>query len=553
MSDSGKMRGVALMVEDGPAPPGGKGSPENPPTNTDAAGRETASSTAKVERIRRRRQLALLEATDTQSANADGASAAPSSAESGSVPPAGEERNQGGAAAGNRAALSRSVRLSRRAARLAARDAATERVASDNGSGKTLAKSDADHQESRAPRLRQPAKGDAVELPYAMYLASLPKRGRKRSHTGLLSFLICVALPTALVAIYFFCYASNQYAAGFRYTVRDAQMAASGLSSGAAGGGMASFVGMSSTPNPTENYMVADYVGSREAVDELQKRIDIISRYSSPDIDWWARFNKIRPIERFVSYWHRMMSASYDQVTGLGSVEVRAFTAEDAYLIANTLARMSEVLINNIAMRPQQDAVVFAEGELKKAETRLENARNQITQFRNDEMLIDPQSSVVTSNVLTAQTLRANLTQLQTEFGSLRSQQLSANSSIAASLQARIKATKEQLVKVEAEVANARGLGANNPLSKVVAKYEQLEFERQFAQNLTMSAMQSLVQAKANAIQQHVYVTPFVKPALPQSSTYPARLLSIGVAAFGFFLVWLVGLLLIRSLREHLT
>jgi capsular polysaccharide transport system permease protein len=248
-----------------------------------------------------------------------------------------------------------------------------------------------------------------------------------------------------------------------------------------------------------------------------------------------------------------MMSASYDQITGLGTVEVRAFTPEDAYLIANTLARMSEELINDIAMRPQQDAVAFAESELKKAETRLQNARNQITQFRNDEMLIDPQSSVVTSNVLTAQTLRANLTQLQTEFGSLRSQQLSANSSIAASLQARIKATKEQLAKVEAEVASARGLGANNPLSKVVAKYDQLEFERQFAQNLTLSAMQSLVQAKANAIQQHVYVTPFVKPAMPQSSTYPSRFLSIGVAAFGFFLVWLVGLLLIRSLREHLT
>jgi len=419
--------------------------------------------------------------------------------------------------------------------------------------GKTLAKAGNEDRASPTPRLRQPPAGDAAELLYKMQVASLPRRGRKRSHAGLLSFLICVVLPTALVAVYFFGYASNQYASGFRYTVRDAQMAASGISSGAAGGGMTSLMGMSATPNPSENYMVADFVASRQAIDELQKRIDIISRYSSPDIDWWARFNKVRPIERFVSYWQRMMTASYDQITGLGSVEVRAFTPEDAYLIANSLARMSEELINEIAMRPQHDAVVFAEGELKKAEDRLRNVRNQMTEFRNSEMLIDPQSSIVTSNALMAQTLRANLIQLQTEFGSLRSQQLSANSSLGASLQARIKSTTEQLAKVESEVANARGLGSNNPLSKVVAKYDELELERQFAQNQTVSAMQSLAQAKANAIQQHVYVTPYVRPALPQSSTYPARFLSIGVAAFGFFLAWLIGLLLIRSLREHLT
>jgi capsular polysaccharide transport system permease protein len=246
-----------------------------------------------------------------------------------------------------------------------------------------------------------------------------------------------------------------------------------------------------------------------------------------------------------------MVTATYDQVTGISVAEVRAFTPGDAYLITSELAKLAEQLINEVANRPQRDAVRFAESEVKRAEERLKLARNEVTQFRNSQRLIDPQTSVVTTNVLLAQTLRQNLAQLQTELSTLQQRNISNNSPIVQTLMTRIKATSEQLALVESQVTTVKD--GNTPLSKVVADFEQLDLERQFAQGMVTSAMQGLEQARSSAMSQHVYVTPYVTPMRPQSSTYPRRLLSIGIVAFGLFLGWLVGLLLVRSIREHLV
>jgi capsule polysaccharide export protein KpsE/RkpR len=52
-------------------------------------------------------------------------------------------------------------------------------------------------------------------------------------------------------------------------------------------------------------------------------------------------------------------------------------------------------------------------------------------------------------------------------------------------------------------------------------------------------------------IAQHVYVTPFVHPSLPASSTYPNRPLAVLIVALGSFLLWFIGQLVVRSIREH--
>jgi capsular polysaccharide transport system permease protein len=117
-------------------------------------------------------------------------------------------------------------------------------------------------------------------------------------------------------------------------------------------------------------------------------------------------------------------------------------------------------------------------------------------------------------------------------------------------LQSRIKATRDQLATVEGEVAVR---GGANALSKVMGEYEQIDLERQFAQESVKAAMKTLDEARSSAVFQHMYVTPFVSPSMPQSSTFPNRLSSIAIVAFVSLLVWTAGLLFVRSVREHLS
>ena len=77
--------------------------------------------------------------------------------------------------------------------------------------------------------------------------------------------------------------------------------------------------------------------------------------------------------------------------------------------------------------------------------------------------------------------------------------------------------------------------------------------ERQFAQNMVLSTLQSLEQARAASLTQRTYVTPYIHPFLPTSSTYPKRFLSIVTVGLAAFVLWTMGLLVVRSIREHLA
>jgi capsular polysaccharide transport system permease protein len=364
---------------------------------------------------------------------------------------------------------------------------------------------------------------------------------KKIPYALIISFLILVVLPTIGASVYYFFYASNQYVAEFRFTVKDALPTTTVPSAGLLGQ-------INVMTGAQDNYIVTDFLTSREAIDELQKRINVIQMYSKSIADWWARYDSSQPVEKFIPYWQDMLTARFDQVTGIATVQVRAFTPEDALLIANTLVGMSEELVNRIANRTTSDAVKFAQNEVDKAEERLRNARAKMTDFRNRTGVIDPQSSLTASNSSLTQSMRANLVQLETQLGTLQRQNLQMDTPVMVSLRNQINATKQQIQNIEAAVAQSRDGVA---LSKVIGEYEQLELERQFAQNMVNATMQTLDVARANAAAQHLYITPYVRPGLPQSSTYPRPVRSVMMVAFLAFVFWVCLLLVARSIHER--
>jgi capsular polysaccharide transport system permease protein len=378
-------------------------------------------------------------------------------------------------------------------------------------------------------------------------LPPLPELEARRSYGAFLSFFVFVVVPVALAVAYFGFHASDQYVAEFKFAVRDSRTS---LNAGANGAGISSLLGVSTSPNTPENYMVTDYMKSRQAVDDLLKKVDLIGKFSRADVDAWARFDASLPIERLVDFWQRMVSASYDQVTGIAIARVRAFTPDDANTIAQALLSSSEEIINKTANRPIWDAVKFAEEDLRRAEERLKVIRAELTTFRNVEQVIEPNSSVVSSNAALAATLRATLTQLQTEQATLLQRGLAQTAPAMVSLQTRINATKAQLASIEAQVGTDQH---GKPLSTVVGRFEQLDLERQFAQANVLSTLQALEKARANALAQQIYVIPYVQPAVPQSSTYPRRVLSVVVTGLVSFMLWTVGLLVVRAIREHIA
>jgi capsular polysaccharide transport system permease protein len=398
--------------------------------------------------------------------------------------------------------------------------------------------------------VRQPAKERRVDTEHGQRVVGFPVQlqRRIRPYAQYVSFFLAVVLPIVAATVYYGWFASNQYVAEFRFAVNDTTPTSTSM-----GSSLMAVLGGGSGSAPLENYMVADYLTSRQAIEELQVRIKVRSLYERADVDWWARFNPSDPMEKFVTYWQKMVTSNYDLITGIATAQVRAFTPEDALLIANSLVKLSEELVNRIANRSNIDAVHFAEKEVLRAQDRLKTVRGELTAYRNKVGVIDPTTSVVASNSTVQTALQGSLATLETQLSSLLGRNLLSTSPAVQSVPNQIKATKDQLAAIEATVAAGAGKdrAGGSALSKIVGDYEQLSLEVGFATAMVTSTMQALEQARAMAASQHLYITPYVRPSLPESSIYPRRFLSVFVVGLLAFAFWVIGLLMVRSIRER--
>ncbi len=365
-----------------------------------------------------------------------------------------------------------------------------------------------------------------------------------RNWAGYAWFAALVLLPTILSFVYYNYIATPQYITEFRFTVKDTSSSTAMTSSTS----ILSMLGGSSSSVTNDNFIVVDYLTSRQAAEEIDKRLNARALYSKPNIDWWSRYDHHGSIEDFANYWKGMVKSDYDVVTGIATAQVRAFSPDDSYNIATTLVSLSENLVNTMERRTQEDAVRYAEAEVNKAQDRLKKVRARLTDYRKKFGIIDANASITASNSALVQSLRANLAQLETQLNSLQSQHLSEKAPTVLSLKAQVQSTREQLARTESEVGTVKSGAA---LSTIVGDYEQLNLDVQFAQSMVTSSMTALDQARATAAAQHIYIEPYVRPSRPERSLYPnvtRSVLAVGASAFAF---WLIGLLIVRSIRER--
>jgi capsular polysaccharide transport system permease protein len=392
-----------------------------------------------------------------------------------------------------------------------------------------------------------------TKLPGRQDHLQLPQREASSPFLAIVSFIICVVLPVVASAAYFLFFAANQYVSEFRFAVTDT----SSISSSSSGGGgvgaspILAMIGAGSTSSASSNFIVTQYLSSEQVITDLQKKFDLISLFGKPASDWWYRFDTSKPIEYFVRYWPSMVSAQYDVITGTATVSVRAFSPEDAHLIATSMVKLAEELVNRLQQRMLSDGLKTAEAEVAKAENRVRATRAKIAEFRATYGVIDPNSSIVASNAALAQSLRATVAQLQTNVDTLLAQNMNANSQVVRSLQSQIKAVREQIAAIETDVSKGSAASGGKSLSELASQYEQLDLERQFAVTSLAGTQQALDMARASAAIQHLYLTPFVEPNMPRSSLYPKRLLSIALIGFIALMLWVLLFLVARSIREH--
>src|SRR5271165_292736 len=365
-------------------------------------------------------------------------------------------------------------------------------------------------------------------------------RPRRKSRWRAYAFVFIGFLPTILAGVYLMAFAANRYVSVASFVVRTASKptASTGL------GALLQMVGFSRSDDDV--YSVQDFLGSREAVEQLKKKLPLHEFFSHSARDFVMAFPSFRygdTNEEFYKYIENFIEVVHDNISGITTLTVQAFRPRDAYQIATELLTLAEEKVNELNERIRRDAVRVAEEEVRRSETRLSDVMVQMTTFRNRELMIDPnKNSIILSELIgRLGTDLAETQSLVTEKASSSPEDpgLPSIRRHAQSLQNQIQAERGKIGSDSAGLADK------------VAAYERLTMERDFAKTVLTRSLDSLDLARAEARRQQLFLERIVSPQLPDYPLRPASLATfftvLALNLIALMVVWLLR----TGVQEH--
>jgi len=349
-----------------------------------------------------------------------------------------------------------------------------------------------------------------------------------------------VLLPTLLVALYLYAYASNQYESEAHFLVHSAsqpQLPSAGSSA------LSLLTGASAGQN--EAMSVSDYLTSHDAVAKLRKEDHLVERFQRPGVDLLSRLFANNPTpERLLKYYQRQVKVKYDTDTGISTIKVHSFTPQDSYDIANKLLQIGEERVNELNARSYNDEIANARRVLDEAEAAISANDAAMTAFRHRSGDIDPQATGAAQLGIVsglAGQLAAARAQLQTMSGVLTpsSPQYQALARHVASLQAQVDAQSGKLT------------GRADSITNDVSEYQTLMLRRDFLNKRYEAAAASLEKAREQAIQQELYLVRVVNPNMPVKALFPERGRILATVFVSLLLAYSIGWLMVAGVREH--
>ena len=354
-------------------------------------------------------------------------------------------------------------------------------------------------------------------------------------------FALFVIAPSLLAAIYFGLIASDIYVSESRFVVKSPDRKQTHMPSLA---NLIQTTGLSAGQEQTSE--IIDYLRSRDALRDLATRVDVKGAFAAPTVDRLSRFPEIFQKDNFENlhaYYASMVDVRLDHETGMAVLTANAFAPTQAQALNENLLRLGEDLINRLNERANTKTIKEAEERVIAAQARVRKARVELSQYRNNSELLDPQQQgmgvLEISNSLVAQesALRAKLAAVE--------RATPGHPSLPA-IRQRIAALSEQVA-----AQTGRAVGTPSGIASKMSGYETLLVEQEFATQVLTAANATLEQARAEALKQQYYLERVVQPNRPDDALLPARIKQILIVVFASLCLYLVGWMLVAGILEH--
>lgn len=297
----------------------------------------------------------------------------------------------------------------------------------------------------------------------------------------------------------------------------------------------------------TNAAIVKEFITSKNALLELDKKFGLREKYSSVEYDIISRFNPLgldSSIENFSEYMNEYVIVSIDEKSSILSVTVKCFEKELCVKINNHMIEQSEYVVNKLNDRSRIDALNTYLETIKSLESKRDSVASDLEEFRKKEGVIDIGSEVkIRMEILLG--LEQEYAQLNDRLATLR--EITSKSS-------QVKIVQSQLGRIENEINRIRseisGVSVDS-LARKNSGYSKLINENILYEKIIAAAISAYESQVSVSSKKNIYLETISNPTVPESAEEPRRLRSIFKSIFLVFIFYIFAKLVRIAIREH--
>jgi capsular polysaccharide transport system permease protein len=350
-----------------------------------------------------------------------------------------------------------------------------------------------------------------------------------------------VILPLALAAIYYGVFATDRYVSSAQVVVRQ-----DGGNPGAAVPGLATLLTGTNPASREETLYLREYIVSMDMMLLLEERLHWIEQYATQRSDIFFRLNKEADREDLLKYYQRMVSAHYDETTGLLRVEVQAFTPELSEQMLRTILEASEHFVNEVSHSIAREQMNFAKGELETARANYAERKTELIDFQNVNKVLDGGNTAQNRATIIAD-LEGQYTKEQAVLTEMQ-YKLRPDSP-------QVKQQKQKVNAITQQLAKEKRLLVSSPngsqLNVVASRFQQLTLDAGIAEESYKTAVAALDNARIEASKKIRTLVTVVSPNTPQLALYPERLYNLATILLGLLMLYGITRFILASIEDH--
>ncbi len=353
-----------------------------------------------------------------------------------------------------------------------------------------------------------------------------------------MSYSIAVLLPLLVIVIYLVAFSKDRFESSSVLLVK--QVADAQVSSNS---GLGTLLGVANTSRE-DAQILKEYISSRDMIERLDKQLNLRHEFSAVHDPVFA-LAKDASIEELVDYFNKMIKVELDEQTMMLHVKAQGFSPIFSLKLNNALLKESDYFINHISKNIAEEQQLFAQKQYDEAKEQLDDAREAVTQYQNENEIFDPELQAKAVSTLISG-LQTNLAQLKTEERTLLSY-LTPEAPQVIALKSQIESVEKQIETESSKLTSP----SSQKLNQNVADFEALKQQVIFATDLYKISLASLEKARLEASRKLKKLVVIAEPRLAEDALYP-RKIYISITSFILLnIVFGIGLLIHSIVREH--